>query len=137
MWRGFSTAIEKISTNVEAPLKNQSRHWKTANSRDRSPDNHNRCRGKCAAADWGKIRNPPGATTWGNRAGDAGLVGAAGGALLGGRVALLREVSRGDCLNGAAWPSKAIIVRARGPRCPQRREFGVRIRAKSRWIFPP
>jgi pyruvate/2-oxoglutarate dehydrogenase complex dihydrolipoamide dehydrogenase (E3) component len=60
-------------------------------------------------------------------AGTAGLVSAAGGALLGARVALIeRHLMGGDCLNYGCVPSKALIRAARAAYAiGEAKEFGV------------
>ena len=60
-------------------------------------------------------------------AGTAGLVPAAGGALLGSRVALIeRHLMGGDCLNYGCVPSKALIRAARAAHAvAEAREFGI------------
>ncbi len=60
-------------------------------------------------------------------AGTAGLVSAAGAALLGARVALIeRHLMGGDCLNYGCVPSKALIAAARAAYAAREaREFGV------------
>ncbi|MFZ2445476.1 MAG: mercuric reductase [Syntrophobacteraceae bacterium] len=71
-------------------------------------------------------------------AGTAGLVAAAGGALLGGRVALVeRSLLGGDCLNWGCVPSKAMIRCARAAHDARNAaEFGVRIRGDVEVDFP-
>ncbi|MCU1219468.1 MAG: mercuric reductase [Candidatus Angelobacter sp.] len=60
-------------------------------------------------------------------AGTAGLVAAAGAAILGARVALIeRHLTGGDCLNYGCVPSKALIRSARAAHAvEQAREFGI------------
>lgn len=60
-------------------------------------------------------------------AGTAGLVAAAGAAILGARVALIeRHLTGGDCLNYGCVPSKALISAARAAYAvTEAREFGV------------
>ena len=54
-------------------------------------------------------------------AGTAGLVAAAGAAILGARVALIeRALMGGDCLNYGCVPSKALISRGPGSVCGDR-----------------
>jgi pyruvate/2-oxoglutarate dehydrogenase complex dihydrolipoamide dehydrogenase (E3) component len=60
-------------------------------------------------------------------AGTAGLVSAAGGAILGARVALIeRHLMGGDCLNYGCVPSKALIRAAHAAYAVmEAREFGI------------
>src|SRR5215469_15105890 len=64
-------------------------------------------------------------------AGTAGLVTAAGAAILGARVALIeRELMGGDCLNVGCVPSKALIQAARAIASVRKAaEFGVKVPA--------
>src|ERR1700731_4479832 len=71
-------------------------------------------------------------------AGTAGLVSAAGAALLGAKVALVeRDLMGGDCLNFGCVPSKALIRSARAAAAVRdASRFGVEVPAGMRVNFP-